>query len=297
MVVGERLTFRASLTGAQGLMRSKGNALTSKIRNVVSAPVPGQPGVSLLTLYSPALRRRADVTLFVPPSAANVPLPLLILLHGVYGSHWNWAVLGNVPCTATEMLETGSIDPIAIAMPSDGLWGDGSGYMVHRDLDAESWIMDDLPACIRAAFPSVETERFYLGGQSMGGYGALRLGAKYPTRIRGISAHSPVTCLADLVRHTQETLKEYEAAGKREAGILYWARRNRAQLPPMRFDCGTEDALLESNRTLHAALLKERIPHSYEEHSGGHDWQYWQQQVRVTLAFASGVARGAINGS
>jgi hypothetical protein len=41
---------------------------TDQIRNVVSAPVTGQPGVSFVTLYSPALRRRADITLFITPN-------------------------------------------------------------------------------------------------------------------------------------------------------------------------------------------------------------------------------------
>lgn len=260
---------------------------SEQIRNVVAAPVTGQPGVSLVTLYSPALRRRADITLFVPPGKQNQPLPLLILMHGVYGSHWNWAVLGSVPGTAMEMIEDGSIGAFAIAMPSDGLWGDGSGYVVHRELNAESWIIDDVPACVQTVCPEIQAERAFLAGQSMGGFGALRLGAKYASRIAGISAHSPVTSLEDLVKHVQQPLREYQTAGKRDTDLLYWMRRHRAQLPPIRIDCGTEDALLERNRALHAALLKDRIPHTYEEHSGGHDWPYWQQHVRSTLRFVS----------
>ena len=252
----------------------------------------GLPGVSFVTLYSPALRRRADITLFIPPGNENRPLPLLILMHGVYGSHWNWTVLGNVPATAMEMIREGSIGPFAIAMPSDGLWGDGSGYVVHRELDAESWIVDDVPGGVRAVCPELQADRIFLAGQSMGGFGALRLGAKYAARIGGISAHSPVTRLADLMQHVQQPLKEYLAAGKRDTDILYWMRRNRAQLPPIRIDCGTEDALLDGNRAFHEALVKDRISHTYEEHPGGHDWVYWQQHVRATLRFVSRLAHG-----
>lgn len=275
-----------------GRKNRRGAALTERIRNVVSAPVPEQPGVSFVTLYSAALRRRADITLFVPPGKQNRALPLLILMHGVYGSHWNWSVLGNVPGIAIEMIKDGSIVPFAIAMPSDGLWGDGSGYLVHRELDAESWIIDDVPACVRAMCPELHTERIFLAGQSMGGFGALRLGAKYAARVAGISAHSPVTRLADLMQHVEEPLREYQAAGKRDTDILYWMRRNRAQLPPIRIDCGKEDALLDSNRALHKTLLRDRIAHSYEEHPGAHDWVYWQQHVRATLRFVSRLAHG-----
>ncbi|MGD0479928.1 MAG: alpha/beta fold hydrolase [Terracidiphilus sp.] len=277
---------------AEAWASGEGEFLINQIRNVVSASVPGQPGVSFVTLYSPALRRRADISLFVPSGMQNQSLPLLILMHGVYGSHWNWALLGNVPGIAAEMMRAGTIGAVAIAMPSDGLWGDGSGYVVHRELNAESWIMDDVPACVQAVLPGVQLERLYLAGQSMGGFGALRLGAKYASRVAGISAHSPVTCLADLMQHVEEPLREYQAAGKRDTEILYWMRRNRAQLPAIRIDCGTEDALLGSNRALHKALLKDRTPHSYEEHPGGHDWAYWQEQVRATFQFVSALAYG-----
>ncbi len=263
---------------------------TDQIRNVVSAPVPGQPGVSFVTLYSPALRRRADITLFIPQGNRNQALPLLILMHGVYGSHWNWSVLGNVPGTAMEMIKDGTIGPLAIAMPSDGMWGDGSGYVAHRDLNAESWIMDDVPACVLALCPKLQVGQIFLAGQSMGGFGALRLGAKYAARVAGVSAHSAVTSLADLMQHVEQPLKEYQTIGKRDTDLLYWMRRHRALLPPIRIDCGTGDALLDSNRGMHEALLRDRILHSYEEHPGGHDWEYWQQHVRATLRFVSRLA-------
>lgn len=261
------------------------------IRNsVLSDEVPGHPGVRLLTLHSRALRRRADVTLYLPPAPAARPLPLLILMHGVYGSHWNWWALGNLPAIAGEMLVAGEINPIAVAMPSDGLWSDGSGYVAHKGFDAEAWILDDVPAGVRESFPLVRTDKVFLAGLSMGGFGALRIGAKHAGRVAGIAAHSPVTGLADLRQFVHDSIERDLARGKRDADLLYWMRRNRSHLPPIRFDCGTEDSLLASNRALHAALLRARIPHDYEEHPGGHDWEYWRRQVRSTLRFVSQLA-------
>ena len=207
-----------------------------------------------VTLYSPALRRRADITLFVPPEHQNRALPLLILMHGVYGSHWNWAVLGNAAGTAMEMIKEGTIAPFAIAMPSDGLWGDGSGYVIHRDLDAESWIMDDVPACVRAVCPEFNGNAFFLRGNR---WAALALSGSERNTRRGLPEslqHSPVTSLADLMKHVQQPIREYEAAGKRDTDLLHWMRLNREQLPPIRFDCGTEDSLHDSNRALHEKL-------------------------------------------
>ncbi len=262
---------------------------TDQIRNVVVAAVPGQVGLQLVTLYSHTLKRRADLTLYLPSVEERRRIPLLILMHGVYGSHWNWWLLGDAPAIAAEMLAAREIGPFAIAMPSDGLWGDGSGYVMHRDCDAENWIMRDVPDAVHAVNESVQTGRLYLAGQSMGGYGALRLGVKYASRVAGVSAHSPVTKLEELAQYVHEPLKDYLHSGKRDTEILYWIRRNRSQLPPIRFDCGTEDALLAGNRALHKALNHEKATHLYEEHPGGHDWEYWQRQVRDTFRFVSGI--------
>ena len=254
---------------------------------VLSEELPGHAGVRLLTLYSRALRRRGDVTLCLPPGSRDRAMPLLLLLHGVRGSHWNWWALGGLPEIAAQMIANGEMEPMAIAMPSDGLWSDGSGYLRHKSFDAEAWIMEDVPACVHSLMPQVRVDRLSLAGLSMGGYGALRVGAKYAERVASIAAHSAVTSLDDLQRFVQDPIGKDLGAGKRDADLLYWMRKHRAQLPPIRFDCGTEDSLLESNRALHEALRKARIAHVYEEHPGGHDWDYWRTHVRSTLRFAS----------
>ncbi|HTW49348.1 MAG TPA: alpha/beta hydrolase-fold protein [Acidobacteriaceae bacterium] len=259
---------------------------------VLSEPLNGT-GVRLLTIDSPALKRRADVTVYVPEGHERERLPLLILLHEVYGSHWNWWALGKVPETARAMLDAGTMRPFAIAMPSDGLWGGGTGYVPHRDFDAEAWIMDDVPACLGELLPQVKTDRFCLAGLSMGGYGALRLGMKYPARVRGIAAHSAVTRLEDIAAFASEPLEDYRSSGRENTEIAHWAKTNRALLPPIRFDCGREDSLIEGNRALHAMLLELGIPHIFEEHEGGHTWEYWQTHVRSTLEFVSAIEAGA----
>jgi len=258
---------------------------------VLSAPLSGD-GVRMLTIYSPALKSRADLTLYLPEGRHHQPLPLLILLHGVYGSHWNWWALGRAPQTAQAMLQAGQIRPFAIAMPADGLSGDGTGYLPHRAFDAEAWIAEEVPACLGELLPTVRTDRFYLAGLSMGGYGALRLGMKYAHKVRGISAHSAVTSVEDLALFVDQPLEEYLNSGRENTQIEHWAKTNSAMLPPIRFDCGREDSLLDSNRKLHAMLLTHRIAHTYEENDGGHTWDYWQTHLRSTLRFFSAIEEG-----
>jgi enterochelin esterase-like enzyme len=256
----------------------------------LSRPIPGNESLRFLNFRGDALRSRGDVLLFSPPAMESLqPMPLLLLLHGVYGCQWNWWLNGGIDSIATEMLQVGTTVPMMVAMPSDGMWGDGSGYVPHADDNYEKWIVDDIPRCLRELFPQLNPEQFLLAGLSMGGYGALRLGMKYASQVQGISAHSSITAVAQLSQFIPFPVQAFQSAGEVETDLLHWARVNHDKLPPIRFDCGTGDPLIEPNRALHTALTELRVPHVYEEFPGGHDWEYWSQHVRETLAFCKRV--------
>jgi putative tributyrin esterase len=263
--------------------------LNSAFRTIeISDPAFAQEGLRFVTAKSPALGRRADLCLWAP-EASKIDI-LLILLHGVYGSHWAWSLQGGVHRTAQQLLTAGEIAPMVIAMPSDGLRGDGSGYLNHpAGENVERWIVEEVPALARKAVPALnDNVHVSIGGLSMGGYGALRLGAKYPDRFTSISAHSAITEIEQMSAFVEEPLADYLACAPREElSVLYWLRRHRDSLPNLRFDCGTSDPLIDANRSLHRSLEAEGIQHEYEENAGGHDWPYWQQHVAATLRFAN----------
>jgi enterochelin esterase-like enzyme len=219
-------------------------------------------------------------------------VPLLILLHGVYGSHWVWTLKGGAHRAAFELVRNHAIRPLVIAMPSDGLWGDGSGYYSHDGEDYERWIMEDVVGSVREVATCVdEASPLFVSGLSMGGYAALRLGAKYAERVAGISAHSAITRLQQLSKFIEEPLPDYAGQAKEDLDLLTWMTRKRNTLPPLRFDCGTADDLVEANRELHGALQAEGVPHSYEEFPGEHNWQYWQKHIYDTLLFVEAVTK------
>lgn len=243
-------------------------------------------GLRWITVKSRALKQRADITLFVPPGKrlpANVPVA--ILLHGIYGSHWAWALKGGAHRTAQRLIRRGVIPPLVLAMPSDGLWGDGSGYLKHARRDFERWIVDEVPAATREAVKQVTSKSpLFLTGLSMGGYGALRLGALHSKRFRAVSAHSSVTDFRQLREAIEEPLRAYQLP-KRDHSVLAAILRHRRSLPALRFDCGTNDSLLEHNRTLHRELESRGIAHVYEEFPGGHEWSYWEKHLEDSLRF------------
>jgi len=238
-------------------------------------------GLRYVTVKTPNLRGRGDITFWSPEGVSDEqPLPLVILLHGVYGSHWAWSLVGGAHRTADRLISSGQLPPLRLAMPSDGLWGDGSGYLPHNGHNFENWIVDDVPA----AFPGIVSDLF-IAGLSMGGYGALRLVAKYPERFRAVSGLSSITHLEQMATFVEEPLTDYRQLDSADESVLEMMLRNRDKLPPIRFDCGTEDALLEANRALHTGLVEAGVSHEYEEFAGGHEWPYWETHVEDTLLF------------
>ena len=260
----------------------------------ISDPAFETEGLRQVTVKSACLGRRADLTLYVPSVAPASVSTLLILLHGVYGSHWVWTRKAGVHRIAHRLQATGQIAPLVIAMPSDGLLWDGSGYLPHVGEDSEGWIVEEIAQVAREAAACLTPDlKLAIAGLSMGGYGALRLGAKYADRFTKISAHSAITELAEMRMFVEEPLSFYaRCAGEDDLSPLYWMLRNRAILPPLRFDCGVDDALLAGNRRLHQALLSADCAHLYEEFPGGHQWSYWQQHVEQTLRFVAEATSG-----
>jgi enterochelin esterase-like enzyme len=260
-----------------------------------SDPAIAATGLDFVTVKSHALGRRADVTLFVPPGARNVAdLPIVILLHGVFGSHWAWALKGAAHLTAARLIAEGALPPVALLMPSDGLCGDGSGYVAHAREDAERWIIDEVPTLARETIEGCSARSpLLLAGLSMGGFGALRLAGKYRQRITAAAALSAMTDVAQFDQLIEENTSGWsDAPADRSVLAALTEASGNGPLPPIRFACGRDDPYLDANRELHRALQRAGIAHQYAEEEGDHDWGYWASALDGTLRFFGGVLQG-----
>jgi putative tributyrin esterase len=251
----------------------------------ISNPDFTPPGFNFVTVKSPALHRRADISVFIPSKPSRDPLPLVTLLHGVYGSHWAWMFKAGAHEILMHLIENESLPPMALAMPSDGLWSDGSGYLQHDESDYRSWIVNEVPTAVAQVEPNIKDAPHFLCGLSMGGYGTLRLGALYSERYAALSAHSSVTNMDDLQSFALSDTDPFILNEDRPLDVLTCLKANASNLPPFRFDCGTDDPLLESNRILHSELKAAGIAHVYQEFTGGHTWQYWREHLSDSLRF------------
>lgn len=243
-------------------------------------------GLRFVTVKSKHLLGRGDICIFVPKNCTSTNLPIVILLHGVYGSCWSWAMSAGAHLTAARMIQDGQIQPVVLAMPSDGLWGDGSAYVKHSKLDFEKWIAEDVPKAVQECVPETrDTKDIFISGLSMGGFGALRVGAKYHEVFSGISAHSAITGIDQMPIFVEEDLEDYKSDSNTDDKVFDTIRKYRNFLPPLRFDCGTRDILIDHNRQLHNDLEEAQIPHLYEEFEGQHEWSYWENHLKDSLSF------------
>jgi len=243
-------------------------------------------GLKFVTVKSKYLGRRGNVLLYLPDGIENLEtIPVYILLHGVYGSAWSWALNAGAHKTADRLIKEGAISPCILAMPSDGLWGDGSGYVEHEYESYEKWVVKDVKAVVESQLQHKSIiESYSISGLSMGGYGALCLGAKYGNHFKAISAHSAIIRWDEMQPFVEENIYMINNPNGHQNAIDL-LKANKDNLPALRFDCGIDDDLVEANRLLHNQLLQEGIDHIYEEFSGGHEWPYWEKHIEKTLYF------------
>ncbi|MET3806729.1 S-formylglutathione hydrolase FrmB [Nakamurella sp. UYEF19] len=250
---------------------------------------PSPDGLREITVYSDALGRRADLTLFAPADLdPEAPVPLVVLLHGVYGSHWGWSRNAGAHLTLADMITAAEFPPAVLAMPSDGLFGIGSGYLTRPDQDAEKWITDDVPLAVRQLYPRAGETFNGIAGLSMGGWGALRIAARHPGRYDAAVGLSPLTRVGQIADYADRDQAAHAPDGEDpDLSALLLSRAE--SLPRIRIACGVDDELLPEVRQLHDTLLTASVPHEYEEAPHGHDWDFWGGQVRPALQF---MARG-----
>jgi putative tributyrin esterase len=258
----------------------------------LSDPQHELAGMRTLTVRSQSLQCRLDVTVHAPQEVDRFSdVPVVVLLHGVYGSHWSWFLQGGAHTTARRLTDAGRIRPFVLASPADGYSGDGTAYIDQAGRGFERWISSELPCMLRTVFPCIgQAAPVFLAGLSMGGYGAIRIGAKYPERFQGISAHSAITELTQMSRFLTLPFP-FDTIDAHDASILRWCCQHRDRLPPLRFDCANRDLQLESNRALHLRMEELSIPHAYFEFEGEHSWSYWSRHLEDTLLFFEAILK------
>jgi len=229
--------------------------------------------VVTVEFMSEALWRQVTYSALLPnPHVVGPgPYPVLYQLHGGNQNHTAWLHFSRLAYLVQDL-------PFIVILPdgAQSRWANGGTPFTHY----EDFLIDELSTHVRQTFHAT-SGKWAIGGNSMGGFGAVRLGLKYPDRFFSIWSHSGGFPTAD-------TLADHWYWSGSADDLDCYAlidHVNPLQIPRLTFDCGIDDHLLESNRSYHAFLNAHGIPHTYREHpSGGHNWEYWDAHIAEALA-------------
>ncbi|WP_111672094.1 alpha/beta hydrolase-fold protein [Algoriphagus litoralis] len=159
-----------------------------------------------------------DVTVYLPPSYASSPekrYPVLYMLHGFtdtdsqwFGWEKHWINLQDV---IEQSLAEGLSQEMIVVMPNAYNRFKGSMYASSATIgDWETFVAKELVSHIDAKYRTLpKKESRGLAGHSMGGYGTLRLGMKYPEVYSSIYALSPC-CMDGGASTNPELMKKLE---------------------------------------------------------------------------------------
>ncbi|WP_120313985.1 alpha/beta hydrolase-fold protein [Mycobacterium alsense] len=212
---------------------------------------------------------KTNYVIAVPPGQTGALRPV-IALHGVDGD-------------ANQMLDMGVQEGLARLVkegkPPFAVVGvDGGNTYWHKrasGVDSGAMVLDELlPMLSTMGF---DTSRVGFLGWSMGGYGALHLGAKLgPSRTAGICAVSPAL-YTSFAGSAPGAFDSYDD----------WVQNNVTGLPalntiPLRVDCGTFDRFYFATKQF-VGQLKTKPAGSFS--LGGHDVGYWRTQLPGELTW------------
>lgn len=212
------------------------------------------------------------------------PPPVLYLLHGYSDDETTWSRRTSIERYASEY-------GIAVIMPNVE-----HSYYADMVYGKKYWtfLTKELPAVVHQFFKlSDKKEDTFVAGLSMGGYGAFKWALSYPDKFAAAASLSGVL---DLSSRYEETRKEqtpmaeslYYAFGKEglkntNADLLSLLHQNKDKAPFLYLACGTEDFLINENKTFIEACKKLDLPIDIDLEPGTHEWGFWDKQIQKVL--------------
>ena len=213
----------------------------------------------------------------------NRPLKTLILLHGYSGDATDWLYGAPVQDYALRY-------NLAIVMPTGGL----NFYLDLPQTGRQycKFIGEDLINYLRDTYGIAKSrEDTFIGGVSMGGFGAFHTALTYPDRFFGLMGLSSALIIHQLKTFTKgmnnpmcnyeyyvDTFGDLQLAEESDNNpeVLYKKIKGEGkQIPKIFMACGTEDFLYKENLVMKQFLEKENADFKYVEGPGMHDWHFW----------------------
>lgn len=278
-------------------LKAKLAALVVALSAISAAAQRHQP-VETIQLESKQVGKTLPYNVILPrdyEQSATTRYPVLYLLHGVAGHYTDWVTRTNVADYASQYR-------VIVVMPegNNGWYTDSATMTTDK---YESYIFKDLIPDVDRRYRTIQARYGRaIAGLSMGGYGALKFGLKFPGSFAFAGSLSGALAATAWTEDDLKGLKTIRdsvfsvfgpiGSDTRKANDISQLVRELsagriATLPYFYLDCGTEDFMIEGNRAVAGLLIEKKVPHEFRELPGDHNWQYWDQQVPEVLRIAA----------
>lgn len=250
--------------------------------------------------FSDSLMRTVNFTAVIPVDKRSFegellrgkdqPLKTLYLLHGVFGSEYDWI-------TGTRIARWANEHNLAVIMPA----GENKFYNDHPETGDNfgRFVGEELVEVTRSMFRlSDKAEDTYIGGLSMGGYGATISALRYPETFGAVGALSSAYVAANYPQDNnapfmlaKRSYHEHcfgpEEKLKGSENDIYALAEKLAKsgkkAPHIYMACGESDSLLDANKAFHEYLEKLGLPVSFKVAPGAHEWDFWDREIKEFL--------------
>ncbi len=243
--------------------------------------------MALITLkvYSESLGKQTEISVIIPQkrnggqigveNKAAEKYKCLYLLHGLSDDNTNWMRLSSIERYASRY-------DLAVIMPN----ADKSFYTDIPSLgNYYTYIAKELPSIIRDYLPvSEKREDNFVGGLSMGGYGALKIGLRECNSFSKVIALSPVGDIKSLVNdfEVMKCVFGPELIVPDSDDVLYLADKCENK-PKIFMAIGTEDFLYENNKSVRKKFKDLNYDFTYYEQEGSHSWDFWDKYIEKAV--------------
>lgn len=248
-----------------------------------------------LKIFSECLGRNTGVEVIIPQRStvgeigldakrSRERYPVLYLLHGLSDDESIWMRRTSIERYATK-------HGIAVVMPN----GDRSFYTDIEGVRGQKYftfITEELPAIICDLFP-VSSKRCdtVIGGNSMGGYGALKAALRCPEKYGNVIALSSVADILAQKERFRETLAgvfgvEVNIPECEEIFALASGTATKEIKPSIYMAIGRGDYMYEDNLRLAKHLRNLGYDLFYEDGEGIHSWDFWDEYIQKGLDWA-----------
>jgi S-formylglutathione hydrolase FrmB len=161
----------------------------------------------------------------------------------------------------------------------------------------ETFFTRELPAYIHALFPvSGRREDTFIGGFSMGGYGAWHLALSAPEVFSKAASMSGALDIVSLYEGSKANpapspfnwkamFGDPDSLAGSGSDLFAQYEKCAAEgcVPELYQTCGTEDFLYPMNLKARDRLLAMGANLTYTEGPGAHDWNFWDQRIQAVL--------------